>query len=349
VRTIESETLANPFSILEGPGGAVFISDPLAEGLFRISSENQWLKFARDGEGPGELKVFGGLGLCGDTVLAVDPGSRSLVLFSSSGEFIDELTIDVAALTSVYPMSFPAVLVPGGGIVTVPAVPPGEVSAGRLKTVPYLGFDRDGLFQDTVLVEDVAGTFALLDTPTGFKPSVRQFFRSRPNLVLDRRGTFAARLEETEMGLRITWIDLASRQETAREWDLHRKPLEPSGWNVVLDRWAEANSERLTLPPARIRTLLDDVITVPGREPLFTEAIAGSGGAVWLRGFSTSDEVAWSRFSVDHPSPVIVTLPAEDEVMDAGGEWLWVLRRDILDVPRLVKLRLGGSQLAGLL
>jgi hypothetical protein len=72
VRTIESELLADPFAVREGRDGAVFVSDPISKGIFRVSASGEWTQIAREGQGPGELRIFGGLSLCGGTLNAVD-------------------------------------------------------------------------------------------------------------------------------------------------------------------------------------------------------------------------------------------------------------------------------------
>lgn len=35
-------------------------------------------------------------------------------------------------------------------------------------------------------------------------------------------------------------------------------------------------------------------------------------------------------------------LPRRDTIKDAGHDWLRIVRKDELDVPRLVKLKVGG-------
>ena len=68
------------------------------------------------------------------------------------------------------------------------------------------------------------------------------------------------------------------------------------------------------------------------------------------------DRVRLSRRDVDavftrlsRDAAVQITLPRRDTIKDAAHDWLWLVRKDELDVPRLVKLKVeeGGSAMPG--
>jgi hypothetical protein len=187
------------------------------------------------------------------------------------------------------------------------------------------------------MVKEVSGAFARLEMPAGFSPSISQFFLSPPTVAVDRRGDYLVKVEETEAGLRFTSLNLANGREAVRNFAVDPAPLQGTEVNVVLSRWAERNSERLSLQPARIRSMLRDAMTIPDHQPRFTEVFAGAEGFVWVRGFTTSDQVLWTRYSLAGEPNASVTLRSGDEVMDAGGDWLWIMRRNELDVPRLIR------------
>ncbi len=345
VRVIEDERIADPFALVEVEGGALFLSDPLAQGLFRISPHGEWLRVASLGEGPGEVEVLAGFSLRGDTVCALDPGSRSLVLFTTEGEYLQELHVDVARLLAVYPLSFPFLLLPGGEIVTVPSFPRNDGTPGLPQSAPFLRFTREGALRDTLMLWNLGvPTHARLETGAWPPPAVPEFFLSAPTVAADRRGTYLVSVEESESGLRFTSRSLPGGRETVREVAVERIPLRGDAVDDVVSRWAESKAPGLHLQPARLEGLVRDAITIPEYEPLFTEVVAGVDGFLWLRGFTAGDEVLWTRYSLGGEPPASVELRAGDEVMDAGKDWLWIVRRDALDVATLVRMVLRAEK-----
>ena len=103
------------------------------------------------------------------------------------------------------------------------------------------------------------------------------------------------------------------------------------------------NAERWGMQPARLESVYRRTVTIPDHEPVFTDVFAASGGYVWLRGFSTSEEVTWTRHSLRGDPVVQVALSRRDVIKDAAHDWLWIVRRGEFDVPRLVKLKVGGE------
>jgi hypothetical protein len=251
VRTIESELLADPFAVREGSDGTVFVSDPISKGIFRVSASGQWTQIAREGQGPGELRSFGGLALCGDTLNAPDVASRSVVRFKEDGQFLDVARVSLQAFPSPHYALVPALVLPEDKVLTVPAVFSDAIASGQLEEAPFVRFARGGAMLDTLLLQPVAGTHVKLES-------------------------------------------------------VYRRS-----------------------------------VTIPAHEPVFTDAFAASEGYVWLRGFSTSEEVTWTRHSLRGGPVVQITLPLRDTIKDAAHDWLWIVRKDELDVPRLVKLKVG--------
>jgi len=64
---------------------------------------------------------------------------------------------------------------------------------------------------------------------------------------------------------------------------------------------------------------------------------------VWLRGFATSDEVTRTRHSLRGDPVVQIALSRREVIKDAAHECLWIVRRGEFEVPRLVKLKVGGK------
>ena len=114
--------------------------------------------------------------------------------------------------------------------------------------------------------------------------------------------------------------------------------------DAVFARLSTINADRWGTQPARLESVYRRTVTIPDHEPVFTDAFAASGGYVWLRGFPTLDQVTWTRYSLRGDPVVRITLPRGDTIKDAAHDWLWIVGKDDLDVPRLVKLTVGGGE-----
>ena len=341
VRTIESELLADPFAVREGTGGVVFVSDPISKGIFRVSPSGEWTQIAREGQGPGELRAFGGLALCGDTLNAPDVAFRSVVRFKEDGQFLDVARVSVQAFPSPHYALVPALVLPEDRVLAVPAVFTDAMATGQVEEAPFVRYDRGGAMLDTLLLQPVAGTHVKLETGSGLRPSVRQPFLSRPEVAPDFRCQFLVLAEEVPAGLRLTWLMLADGERIVQEIPVDRVRLSRRDVDAELTRLS-LNAERWGMQPARLESVYRRTVTIPDHEPVFTDVFAASGGYVWLRGFSTSEEVTWTRHSLRGDPVVQVALSRRDVIKDAAHDWLWIVRRGEFDVPRLVKLKVGG-------
>jgi len=343
VRTIESELLADPFSVREASDGTVFVSDPISKGIFRVSASGEWTQIAREGQGPGELRIFGGLSLCGGTLNAVDAGSRSMVRFREDGQFLDVVRLRMQPPPSAHYILFPGFLLPENQVLAVPAVFSTPIASGQVEEAPFVRFARDGGILDTLLVRPVAGTFVRLDLGLSQTPSVPQPFLSSPEVAPDLRCQFLVLAEELPLGLRLTWVMLPDGERIVQEIPVDRVRLSRRDVDAVFTRLS-GNAERWGTQPARLESVYRRTVTIPDHEPVFTDAFAASGGYVWLRGFPTSDQVTWTRYSLRGEPAVRITLPRRDTIKDAAHDWIWIVRKDELDVPRLVKLKVGQLQ-----
>jgi hypothetical protein len=342
VRTIESELLADPFAVREGSDGTVFVSDPISKGIFRVSPSGEWTQIAREGQGPGELRIFGGLSLCAGTLNAVDPGSRTMVRFQESGQFLDVVRLRMQPPPSAHYILFPGFLLPEDRVLAVPAVFSTPIASGQVEGAPFIRFASDGGVLDTLLVQPVAGTYVHLDLGQSVRPSVPQPFLSSPEVALDFRCQFLVLAEEVPVGLRLTWVMLPHGERTVQEIPVDRVRLSRRDVDAVFTRLSSGNADRLRTQPARLESVYRRTVTIPEHQPVFTGAFAASGGYVWLRGFPTTDQVTWTRYSLRGEPAVRITLPRGDTIRDAEDDWLWIVRKDELDVPRLVKLKVEG-------
>lgn len=76
-----------------GESGVLYVADALDASIAAFDSEGKMTTaIGREGRGPGEFARVGGIGLYGDTLWAVDPSLRRLVLFDVTGTHMETLS-----------------------------------------------------------------------------------------------------------------------------------------------------------------------------------------------------------------------------------------------------------------
>ncbi|HEU4628259.1 MAG TPA: hypothetical protein VFS08_00885 [Gemmatimonadaceae bacterium] len=160
------------------------------------------------------------------------------------------------------------------------------------------------------------------------------------------RYPFAPRTLAVASGDRLWLIDtdsgrLRAFDGTGRQVVDARLTLEPAPLDAAaLDRRRarELAAARRALDSSRVRAQYDPEL-LPARAPLVAEARAGADGELWLRLFDVDDAVAPRYVIVDREGRAIAraTLPAGLDVQQIGRDFVLGVRRDSLDVERVVE------------
>jgi hypothetical protein len=186
--------------------------------------------------------------------------------------------------SDVVRLRLPGFLLPEGRVLAVPAVFSTPIATGQVEEAPFVRYASGGAMLDTLRLQPAAGTHVKLETGSGLRPSVRQPFLSRPEVAPDLRCQFLVLAEEVPVGLRLTRVMLADGERTVHEIPVDRVRLSRRDVDAELTRLS-LNAERWGMQPARLESVYRRTVTIPDHAPVFTHALAASGGYVWLRGF----------------------------------------------------------------
>lgn len=102
-------------------------------------------------------------------------------------------------------------------------------------------------------------------------------------------------------------------------------------------------AERTGLSPARISSVVRESLYRPSHYTPVEEVVVGRDGSVWVapRAAPGTEARVWRVFGEDGADLAPVQLPAGVRVLSAGRSTVWGTVRDELDVPYLVRFRIG--------
>lgn len=331
----EEVPLARVADLLPRPGGGVYVADAGFGELLAVDGDGrvQW-RAGGEGEGPGEFAGLSGLHRWpGDTLVALDAGDPSASFWTASGEHVRTL---------------PAGPLPPPGdpdlLFSVPAEPIGVLGDGRpVARGPHriFGRGRAGLrrARTSVTVVDSAGPRAPLAVPGPWMYELRRPGElpvsaapmggtaavevadgsDEDDLVWARSDTFRVLLLDADGTVRrIFQVDEPRQRATRAEKRRYRE-----GWTP----WSGVEEE----------------IPFPPRVPAFDRVFLATDGDVWARRRhdrwpGRGEE--WVRFARSGREIDRFRFPRRVEVMAARRDVAYGVRRDALDVERIVVFEL---------
>lgn len=323
--------------------GSVVVADGKGRELRLFDATGRLIRpIARTGEGPGDLKRFGGLvRLPGDTVLLGDLQLSRLTRFSPSGLLVR--TTPVNRLPTVRHDSLvsytPVVLLLG-------AFSDGTMlgSYTGMRVNPPTGLYRDTLNLVRVTSSGQVATIGAVHVGESyvFESSATRLLSS-DNRPFTARGTVAAgrtsfwyhdgrafELREfAPNGALKTIVRLTRKLEpvTPREIDAFRA-------NLI----ASAKAEKEFEPGSRARsveqaTLIGKWLSFPPSHPAFTGLLVASNGEVWAREYGDSTKAQrWNIFTPTGALVATIEIPVGVEPLEIGRDYLLAKFRDDDDV-----------------
>lgn len=332
----ETAPLADVADLLPRPGGGVYVADAGFGELLAVDGDGRvrW-RAGGEGEGPGEFAGLSGLHRWpGDTLVALDAGDPSASFWTASGEHVRTLSAG-----PLPPPRDPDLLF------SVPAKPVGVLDDGRLVARgPHrvFGRGRPGLrrARTSVTVVDSTGRargpivlpgpwmyelrrpgrFPVSAAPMGGAAAVAVAAHSAEvDLVWARPDTFSVLLLDADGPVRrIFQVDEPRERATRAEKRRYREGWTP--WSGV-----------------------DEEIPFPPRIPAFDRVFLATDGNVWARRhharWSGRGE-EWIRFARSGSEVQRLRFPRRVEVMAARPDVAYGVRRDELDVERIVAFEL---------
>jgi hypothetical protein len=305
---------------------------PQGEHLFAVG---------RAGEGPGEFGRPEQIGVRGDTIWIHDTQLGRVTLYSHDGALIDTYA-GSRPLRLESPAAGVLLYNRGGSVrgdgylhledAYAIAILDGGIALPDSLPAPLLRVARDGSVVDTtrylmlylVPHRDTGSPGRPAQTEYALDPG--QFFGTPLRLVtddgivlIDRRPAEAAQAA----AFAVAWLNAAGDTGLRREYGYAPMPMPQ----------AVADS---------LRTAAG--FTAPAFRPPVSGAHAGADGSVWLRReVRDGEDVDWLVLGRDGTARGVVALPAEAMVRWADGQSVLVVERDPLDVPWLVRYRIGES------
>lgn len=343
----EPDALTTPGTVAVGPDGNLYVSQPSDQQIRVYGPGGDLLRMiGGQGGGPGEFERMATFGFLGDTLYASDVRLRRLTLMTLSGAVI--ATVNMAA--SLDPPFSPGVLqtlfTDGTGTMS-PSFPSDLISSGSITRFPLYRVTRDGTVLDTVAWQSTENMQFSVAYGNG-QMFGSQPFRDNPLIAADGpRARVAviqrrAAVEATDATYGVTFVSPAGDTLSAHAYRYLPVPIPDSliestieGRIQVLERVIPARREA---EAAARKALYLPRFFVP-----VTSASFDSDGRLWL---SREDRPGQARILdiIDRSGRLVdrIALPAGAQFRWAGQDVLWALEQDELDVPYLVRYRIGG-------
>ena len=318
--------------------GTLVIANGGSRELYRYDSEGRFLgAFGKIGDGPGEFRALTWIGRAlGDSILAWDRGASRITVFSAAGVYAR----DYRPTLTANPMTLEGQGVVGRGrilLTTGASFISADGTAG-VQRQPITAWIIDSSGAELRAIGPFAGRAVFLG------PGRQANTITRLPVPLGASTLFTAGPERVHVvdtdafEIRTYGIDgrlarIVRRPHTAI-------PLQPS------DVAAAIEAELVGLPPseeirAGMRAGLER-IPPPALLPAVRSLRSDSEGNVWVQaGYRpTATESAWSVFDSTGRWLGDIAMPAAQQILEIGADYLIASDRDDLDVERVRVLRL---------
>lgn len=327
-------------------GDRLFVSQPYERRLRVFSLTGDFLGFiGRDGEGPGEFRSVGGMGLHEGLVWVHDSNRNRLQYFDTEGRSVSSAPIRGHPALRPDRVRVQGILADGSRLIREGKMM-SELVESPLKPIPLFRFDPEGMLRDTVAM--MAERTDIVQLSDGSESGWTSFailpktesFGSLLSVAPDGSGFVVVHREAATGSGTHTFrvIRFDARADTA--W-AHEVPYEPVR---VTDDW---RSRRVAdwmrggagadISESRRRRAWEGIFGRLEFFPPVGDVKLGTDGTTWLRLLTGVDSSEWrvldesGRFIARVESPP----PGSMEWVDA--ESLWLLEESELDVPYLVR------------
>ena len=345
-------------SLVVGPDGRIFTAHPMENAVKLHDAQGNLVRtVGREGEGPGEFKNVGTMGLIGDTLWVMDFSTYRLSFFDLDGGLIGTraLRLDMGETPEERPPR-PQGLFHDGTISGARPSWSREVAAGTITESAVLRLDSLNNVLDTVAVSSLENrTLAIMnpESPSGFGSFQRQPFSDTEIVELSRFAPEVVRVQRHAAAadgldsLRITKLTFDGDTLFSRSFSYDPVPLEPATVDSIVREIGEGVSQspmRGAPTAARAEELARQAIYAPAFHPPISELVIGRDGTVYLRREDTGDSISeWTVLSGEGAVLGTVRLPSTFRMMAADREHVWGMELDELDVPYLIRYSIGGE------
>jgi hypothetical protein len=342
--------------------GAVFVLDGQDRKVKVYDSVGAHLRsIGGRGGGPGEFQAASDFGLVGDTLWVRDAMARRISLFDFAGELIATVT------TVGEPITIPGI--PDGSLRVAPSRPRGDgLFASDVSVtgpdalpdsfqVPDLVFDRTGKVVDTagahvVRPRESAGTRIMI--PAGLVVIFRDPWNEvglggavgTDSIIIGHAAATSANDSEIDVTRSTRQRDTVYHARLTYTPRPVSQQFKDSVINEVLrlPQRMVAEGRMQPEPVVQTRAAISEILSQYSYVPPIDMHHVGKEGAVWLR--TQADEGGprrWVLLDPDGKPRGIIGLAETSRVMWSSGDVVWIVERDELDVPWVVRYRLGST------
>jgi len=298
------------------------------------------------GEGPGEFGRPVSLGLVGDTLWVRDGAGGRVSWFGPGGSLLFEtrgarlpVETDVPGMSLTVVTGDPR---PDGFVGSSYSRVMAGGAADRPFSFPVVRFDREGVVVDTVRWDTVE-----------IGPTVRVGGRALhpPSL----RPTSPLVLEAGAERLEVHWsvapsgpgtlriVRIAESGDTLRRSALSYEPvpLPASVRDSLLDR-PDGMGRLYGVSEAQLDAAMESGLELPDHRPPLRSGRTGVDGSLWIElNGESADSAVWVVLGEDLAPRGRMVLPLRTQPRVMNGPTVWAVETDELDVPWLVRLRVG--------
>ncbi len=338
-----------------GPDGSIYTLHPQEQTIRVHDTEGSFIRtVGRRGEGPGEFKSVGRMGILGDTLWTLDFGTYRFTFFSLQGEFLgtSRIPVDLGQSLEESPPRPNGLFSDGSISGSFPAWSR-LVARGEITTNAILKMDSAGQVEDTIVTYSVQNTTWEVtnpDNPNSFGSYRPQPFSDTEIVKISDHAPLIVRVNR-----RVPDDPAAAYYQVAawrfdgdtvfsRSFAYDPVPLGAALVDSAVDRFSAFFKTRRFArapTPEQAATWARRSLYVPKYHPPVSDMIIGQDGSIWLRGESLPDSMAeWRILSSDGKAVGQVHLPSRFGIMAATLHTLWGSELDELDVPYIVRYRI---------
>jgi hypothetical protein len=340
-----------------GPDGRIYTLHPQEHAIRMHDANGAFLgSFGRAGEGPGEFDSPSPMGLLGDTLWVLDHGRYRFSFFDLDGQFLGSRVVPIDLGTDPnHPPPRPTGLLADGTIAGASPAWSHLVASGDIDSSAVLRLDSSGSTVDTIAAYSVANTAWEVRDPNDER-SMRLYrqqpFSDTELVTVSRQVPRVVRVDRRlptgseAPALRVTALTLDGDTVFARAYSYTPIPIEAALVDSIIENLA-ASMSRAQFPGAPTRERAAEwarrSLLVPAYHPPVTQLLVGRDGSVWLCAERTGGPTAaWRVLSPDGDPLGVVQFPARFVPLLADGDLVWGSEYDELDVPYIVRYRVGG-------
>lgn len=341
--------LSNVWGVAASVDGHLYLSEPQFARVVAFNPDGTFSRVVGSrGDGPGEFRIPGALTWRGDS-LAVTDFQRGINLFSPDGAFATLIAFNINDGSSAFGVR-PIFPLDDGSVAALAPAGNSEITDGSVTHETWLKTSRDGVITDTLAVLGLEGRLFSMRVqergrsgahPLAWAPLLAAPPTGASLVVVDRPP--AARGEASTYQVLRIGLD----GDTLRAATLPYEPVPllaeqiDSIASAMAQGWAE--SMNATVPAVAVE--IKSQIVWPAYQPPVTLVLAGRDGSVWLRREVVGvGSARWEILDGDLAPVGWVDLPLDLELKVVEGDRAYGVESDDFDVPRIVRLDVGGRR-----